>query len=492
MKIIAGLFAAAMALSIQVVMAAGTSLTLGVTLEPPHLDPTAGAAAAIDEIVYANVFEGLTRIDEQGRVEPALAESWDISADGKTYSFHLHKGVKFHDGADFDSSDVKFSIERAMAPASVNAQKGLFSAIERIDTPEPYTAVITLKHPEGQFLWNLGWGDAVMVDPASADTNKTDPVGTGPFAFKDWVKGDRVDLQRFNNYWGKAPRLDNVSFRFISDPAAQVAALMAGDVDAFPMFGAPESLARFEADPNFEVMVGSTEGETILALNERRKPWSDIRVRRALAHAIDRQAIIDGAMFGYGTPIGSHFSPSNASYVDLTGTYPYDPDKARRLLKEAGYGNGLEAVMKLPPTTYARRGGEIIASQLKAVGIDVKIVPVEWAQWLSDVFKGEHDFDFTVISHTEPLDIGIYARKDYYFGYSSERFDAVMKSLEEETNPNKRSALYQEAQKILAEDEPNIFLFELAKTGVVRKGLKGLWKNAPIQANDVTRAYWQE
>ncbi len=467
------------------------SLVLGMPLEPPHLDPTAGAAAAIDEVVYANVFEGLTRIDESGAVQKALAAGWTISEDGLTYTFTLRGGVAFHDGTTFDSGDVKFSLDRARAADSTNAQKGLFEAIESVETPDPLIVVVRLSRPEGLFLWNLGWGDAVIVAPESAATNKTNPVGTGPFRFVEWKKADSVRLAHFDAYWGETPALVAVTFKFVSDPSAQVAALLAGDIDAIPNVGAPESLERFKANDRFEVRVGTTEGETILAMNHRREPFSDVRVRQAISHAVDRRAVIDGAMFGYGTPIGSHFAPHHAAYRDLTGVYPYDPAAAKALLARAGYPDGFRAVMKLPPPSYARRGGEIIAAQLAEIGIEVAIVPVEWAQWLDEVFRNQHDFDFTIVSHTEPLDIGIYGRDDYYFGYRSADFNAVMEQLKGETDAAQRAALYGLAQEIIADDAVNVFLFQLARTGVQKKGLKGLWLNAPVQANDVTKVYWE-
>jgi len=480
----------AVAFGVSGAMAANDTLSLGVVLEPPHLDPTAGAAAAIDEIVYANVMEGLTRIDRTGAILPALAKSWKISKDGLTYTFKLHTGVKYHDGTTFDSADVKFSLDRAMGPKSVNAQKALFKPIASVATPSADTVVITLKRPTGGFLFNMGWGDAVIVAPESAGTNKTHPVGTGPFKFKSWSKGNKIELVRNDAYWGKQARLKSVTFKFIPDPTAAMAAMMAGDVDAFPNFPAPESLGQFKSDSRFKVVVGSTEGETILAMNNGKGALKDIRVRRAISHALDRKAIIDGAMFGYGTPIGSHFAPHHPAYVDLTGRYPYDLKKARTLMADAGYAGGLKLKMKLPPPSYARRGGEIIASQLKKIGIDVEIIPVEWAQWLKQVFKGR-DYDLTIVSHTEPMDIGIYARDNYYFGYHSKAMKKVMADLDTTVAVKDRYALMAKAQRIIADDAVNGFLFELAKTGVWKKGIMGLWRNAPVQANDVTGVYWK-
>ena len=471
-------------------LAAKDSLTLGMVLEPPHLDPTAGAAAAIDEVVYANIFEGLTRIDRSGAVKPALAESWTVSDDGLTYTFKLHEGVSYHDGSDFDSADVKFSLERAMAEDSTNAQKGLFAPIASVEAPDASTVVITLKQPAGNFLFNLGWGDAVIVAPESAAENKNHPIGTGPFIFDRWVKGDRIEMSRNPDYWGKAAGLAKATIKIIPDPAAATAALLAGDVDAFANFPAPEALGQFEGDSRFKVVIGTTEGETILAMNNAAAALKDIRVRRALAHAIDRKAVIDGAMFGYGTPIGSHFAPHHPAYVDLTGHYAYDPEKAMALLAEAGYGGGLTLSLKLPPPSYARRSGEVIASQLAAVGVRTEIVQVEWAQWLEQVFKGR-DYDLTVVSHTEPMDIGIYARDDYYFNYDDAGFKALMAKLDATLDGAERNGLLAEAQEKLAEDSVNVFLFQFAKPGVWNKDVVGLWENSPVQANDLTEVNWK-
>jgi len=471
--------------------AARSDLVLGIVLEPPHLDPTAGAAAAIDEVVYANVFEGLTRIGSKGEVLPALAESWTVSEDGKTYTFKLHGGVKFHDGSAFDAADVKFSLDRAMAENSTNAQKGLFAQIAAVEAVDPATVKITLKQPQGEFLYNLGWGDAVIVAPETAEGNKEKPVGTGPFKFDHWTKGSEITIVKNPEYWGEAVALDKAEFRVIPDAAAAIPALLSGDVQAFPNAPVGDALAQLQADPRFKVVIGATEGETILSTNNKKAPFDNIKVRQAIAHALDRKEIIEAASAGLGTPIGSHFSPANAAYVDLTGTYPFDLDKAKALLKEAGLENGFKATLKLPPVPYARDGGQVIAAELKKIGIELEIIPVEWAQWLDQVFT-KKDYDLTIVSHTEPNDIGIYANHDYYFQYANPAFDKVMADLSVTSDDAKRTELLKQAQKILADDAVNGFLFELPKVGVWDAKVEGLWADSPIQANDLTKVKWAE
>ena len=464
----------------------GNILRIGIQLEPPNLDPTQGAAAAIDEIVYANVFEGLTAIGPEGTIVPRLAHAWEIDDAGRMYRFYLREGVRFHDGTPFDAHDVKFSLERAKAADSSNAQRTLFEPIQRIDILDSHTLEIHLSHTVGEFLHHLSWGDAVIVGPESADTNSTQPIGTGPFKFLRWRKGVGIDLGKQADYWGAPAHIDGVSFVVVPDPMAAFASLMAGDLDGFPNYPAPENLYAFEENANFDVVTGSTEGETILALNHRVEALQDVRVRRALTHAIDKHAIIEGALFGLGQPIGSHFPPHHPAYVELNHAYPYDPDTARSLLREAGFTTGLELTLKLPPPSYARRAGEVVAAQLSKVGVEVTIENLEWAQWLNQVFS-QHDFDLTIVAHTEPMDLDIYARDDYYFGYQDPEYKSIIRKLSHTQQESQRNELLKRAQRKLSDDAVNVFLFQGPKVAVWAKGVEGAWQHAPIQANDVSR-----
>jgi peptide/nickel transport system substrate-binding protein len=386
---------------------------------------------------------------------------------------------------------VKFAFDRARAPNSTNAQKQIFAPIDTIETPDPATVTIKLKEPSGNFLYYLGWGDAVIVAPETAENNRATPVGTGPFKFKSWTRGDRVELVRNADYWqpGKV-KLESVTFRFINDPQAQVAAVRAGDVDAFPNIGAPELFADLKKDPRFTAIAGNTEGEIVAGLNSAKKPFDDPRVRRALMHAVDRKTLIEGAYSGFGQPIGTHFSPNHPAFTDLTGTIPHDPVKAKALLKEAGHGSGLSMTIKTPQMAYASRSAELLAAMFSEVGVELKIVPTEFpAKWIEEVFRNK-DYDMTIVAHTEPLDIDIYARDTYYFNFKNDRLKALVAEAGRTADEKARFAKYQEAQKLLAEEVPALFLFQLPKLGVWNAKVKGMWENTPIPSNDVTEVYW--
>jgi len=467
------------------------SAVLGMILEPPGLDPTVAAAAAIGEVVHYNVLEGLTKINMDGSIVPLLAESWTIDPDGKVYTFKLRKGVKFTDGEAFDASDVKFSFERAKAEGSTNkAKKAVFDNIARIDTPDPYTVLIVLNQADGNFLFRMGENTAVILDPKSAASTATKPVGTGPFKLDAWAKGSSITLAKNDAYRNAAAvKMKKVTFRFINDPAAQVAALLAGDIDGMPRFGSINALKQFQSDARFTVVAGGTEGKTIISINNKKKPFDDVRVRRALAAAIDRKAVIDGSAEGLAKPIGSHMVPSDAGYIDLTGANPYNPEKAKALLKEAGVATPLNVTLTLPPPEYARKGGEIVAAQLAKVGVVAKIENVEWAQWLSGAFKG--NYDLTMISHVEPLDFDRYTDPAYYWGYNSKAYNDLFAQYNGTADAKGRLKILGDIQRQLATDSVNVYLYQLPQFAVSKKQLKGLWSSSPIFANDLAALAWQ-
>jgi peptide/nickel transport system substrate-binding protein len=490
----AAITAGLLLLSLTPAEAAKTTLNIGMTVEPAGLDPTIAAPVAIGQVTWQNIFEGLVAIDESGRIVPQLARSWEISPDGLTYTFKLQAGVKFHDGEAFDSEAAKFSLDRARGADSVNPQKRFFSTIASIDTPDAQTLVLHLSSPTGSLLYWLGWPSSVMVGPKSAANDRTTPIGTGPFKFSAWAKGDHVDLVKNPDYWNKSVdvKLEKVTFRFIADPQAEAAALKAGDLDAFPEFAAPELMSSFDGDARLTTKVGNTELKVVAGMNNTRKPFDDKRVRQALMMALDRKTIIDGAWSGLGTAIGSHYTPNDPGYQDLTGTLPYDPQKAKALLAQAGYPNGFTFTIKTPQMAYAPRSAQVMQAMFADIGVTMNIEPTEFpAKWVQDVFTGRN-YDMTIVAHAEPLDIDIYSRPNYYFNYSNPAFNALMQKVQQTADPAEQNKLYGQAQQILAEDVPSLYLFVMPKLGVWDKKLKGLWENEPIPSNVLTNVSWSD
>lgn len=465
------------------------NVTICLSLEPNALDPTTSAAAAIGAVVHGNILEGLTKLAENGDLLPLLAQDWDISPDGTRYTFRLKKNVQFHDGAKFDSAIVKFSLERAKAVGHKNKlQETLFDNIVSIYAQDVYTLVLELRYADPHTLFRLAESPAVILHPASAGHADQHPVGTGPFQIDSRIPGESITLRRWPGYrHADRVRIDTATFRFIADPVHQTSAILNGDVDV--LFNiATQSVRAFQANNRYEVLIGNSGSKGLLALNNRRKPLDDVNVRRAIMHAIDREGFIREALDGRGRAIGSHFVPTDAGYVNLTGMYPYDPDKARVLLQTAGVSD-LKLTLTLPPTPYALSGGPFIAQALANVGIRVTQHVVSWSQWLAGPFAG--DFDLTIINHAEPLDYHIYTQPDYYFGYDSPSFRQLVQRHSTSSNPREQRTLFNQIQRHLANDAVNAWLFTPQLSTVVRKGLKGVWMNYPIFFHDLAAMYWE-
>lgn len=459
---------------------AAAELVIGMQQEPTSLDPTADATASIDSMMTQNVFESLTTVAENGEVQPNLATSWEVSEDGLTYTFKLAEGVTFHDGSTLDAEDVVYSFDRAMGEDSVNPSKDIFEPIESVKAVDPQTVEITLKAKDAFFLFNMGQGDSAVVASESAESNNANPVGSGPFKFDSWTRGDRLTLVKNPDHRDAADvALDKVVFRFISDPAAATAAMMAEELDAFPGFPAPELLPQFEADPRFRVNVGSTEGEVILAMNNAKPPFDNVEVRRAVATAIDRDEIIEGAMYGQAVPIGSFYPPHGTAYVDLTDAYPHDSAKAEEMFEAAGVA-GATMTLRVPPFPYATRSAEIIQNQLAEAGIDAKVENVEWGFWIDEVYK-QKNYDMTIIAHTSPNDMGNFARgPDYFYGYDNAEMTALWEQITTEVDPAKRDELLKQGQQMLSDQSVHAFLFQLPLLGVFREGVEGYWSSSPV------------
>jgi peptide/nickel transport system substrate-binding protein len=466
------------------------NLVVQASTEPPGLDLTATPASATAGVVLYNIQECLVKVDRHGKVAPWLAERWNTT-DNRNYTFFLKKGVRFHNGRELKAADVKYVFERAMNPETKHPYPRYYEAIGDIIVRDDFTITFSLKTLNANFLLNLARQGSVIYPREAVDTLKSAPIGTGPFRFEEWVRGDKIVLVRNKDYHVQGlPRLDRVTFRFITDPNAVQAALKAGDIDA-SLFGlGAEHVQDLAKDPRFAIIVGDTTNDVILAMNNSRKPFGDVRVRRAVTHAINKAEVLKGAMFGMGKILGTNVDPLNPYYVDMSAAMPHDPARAKKLLAEAGYPGGFEAVLRVSPQyQYTVRSGEIIVDQLRKVGVNVKIEQIEWGQWLSRVWK-EADYDLTIIGHAESWDIANYANPKYYFRYDSAKFQELFAKSEVTLDDRARRDLYVQMQKMLVEDAPAVWLYMHPRLAVTKKGVQGLWKDLPVPAADLSEVGW--
>jgi peptide/nickel transport system substrate-binding protein len=485
------------ALALLVVMSPGTAraqqnLVVQAATEPPGLDLTATPASATAGVVFYNVQEALVKVDRHGKLVPWLAEKWHTS-DNKNYTFFLKKGVRFQNGREMKAADVKFVFDRAMNPETKHPAVKQYEVIADIIVKDDYTITFALKTTNANFLLTMARQGSVIYPREAVDTLKSEPIGTGPYKVAEWVRGDRIVLAKNADYHVKGlPKLDRVTYRFIPDPNAALAALKAGDVDA-TMFGlGPEHIPDLQKDPRFQVIVGETTNDVIMSMNNSRKPFTDVRVRRAVTYGINKPEVVKGAMFGFGRVLGTNVDPLNPYFVDMSGAMPYDPAKAKKLLAEAGYPNGFEAVLKVAPQYYYTvRTGEVLADQLQKVGVKIKIEQIEWGQWLSRVWK-DADYDLTIIGHAEAWDVANYANPKSYFRYDSPEFQKIFQESEVTVDDKARRELYVKIQKKLVEDAPVVWLYIHPRLVVTKKGLQGLWKDLPAGAgvNDLSEVAW--
>ena len=472
--------------------AQGGNLVVQVSTEPPGLDLTASPASAIAGVIFYNVQEALVKVDKHGKLVPWLAERW-YTTDSRSYTFFLRRGVRFHNGREMRAADVKYVLDRAVNPETKHPYRVQYEAIRDVIVKDDYTISVTLKQPDATFLWTVARQGSVIYPREAVDTLKTQPIGTGPFTLSEWVRGDRIVLTRNRDYWDKAlPRLDKVTYRFIADPNSALAALKSGDIDVSAFGLGPENVDELKRDSRFQVILGDSTNDVTLSLNNSKKPYSDKRVRLAITHAINKEEVLKGAMFGYGKILGSNVDPLNPYYIDVSKRVPYDPAKAKKLLAEAGYPNGFDAVLRVSPQYYYTvRSAEVLVNQFAKVGIRAKIEQIEWGQWLSQVWK-DANYDMSIIGHAEAWDIGNFANPKYYFRWDDAEFQKLFKESETTVDDKKRRELYVKMQYMLADEAPAVWLYMHPRLVVTKKGVTGIWKDLPVPALDLSEVAWQK
>ncbi len=450
----------------------GGKLVYAIPGTPDTLDPQMTTGTLTFQHVKS-AYDTLVEPDEQGKIVPALAESWEFSPETLTLTFHLRKGVVFHNGDSLTAADVKATFDRMLAPDSASPYKPAFSAVKEIRVVDDATVEFALTEIFSPLIGTLASGWSAILPKRAIEEGhdfSTHPLGTGPFVFQEWVRDDHLSYLRFDSYWmeGK-PYVDELELKVVIEPVTQLMGLETGEFDGI-LFVEPHTVPQIESNPDTKLFTHPTGLALVVTMNHARAPFDNLLVRQAISHAIDRQALLDIAYFG-GEKIEAFLDAGNPYYLKQDEKYPYNPAKAKELLAEAGYPNGFEFTLTLPQNyTPHVNAGNMAQNMLKEVGIQANIKLVDWGTWISQVYR-DKEYDMTIIGHTGQLDPhNRLASELDYTNYKNPQMTELIKKAATVYLPQERKALYDEVQRMLANDAVMVFI------GTSR-GLRGLRSN---------------
>jgi len=455
---------------------------------PKNLDFTRTDGAAIPQALLGNVYQGLVALSDDGEIVPALAKSWKVSDDNKTYTFQLNDGVKYSNGADFTADDVKFSIDRVKSKDWTISLKSGMDVVKDVEVVSPTEVAVHLKQPSNGWLYSMTTRIGAMFDTDGVSDLSTKTIGTGPFEVSSFKRDTSITLTRRADYWGKKPALKTVTLKYFDDINSQIAAMRSGGLDAIAALPDLNTIDQLKSDASFKVTEGSSTSKYVLSMNNETGLFKDKRVRQAVNYAIDRKALVTAAANGYGKVTGSMVPPTDPWYEDLSGAYPYDPAKAKSLLAAAGVsGKSFDFDVPNQPATIAV--AQVVKSDLAEVGLKVNVKTLEFpSAWLDTVFT-KADYEMSVINHVESRDLSIFGNPDYYFRYDSPEVQALLKSADAGDTEKQKTDLTK-AMKTMSDDAAADWLYLAANVNVVHDGLNGLPKNAISESLDVSKLAW--
>ncbi|GGG03662.1 diguanylate phosphodiesterase [Paenibacillus albidus] len=471
----------------------GGTVRVAMSTEPDNLDPYLSAATDTNAMMD-NVFDGLFEVGEAGTLTPAIAESYEVSEDGLKYTFHLRQEVKFHDGSDLTSADVHSSYAKLAGLDGKEPLSSKFSAVQSVETPDEYTVVVTLKTVDAAFLS----ANIAAIVPENYEQQSTKPIGAGPFKFTEYQSGQKLVLEKNEQFYDKdrAPVLDRVEFQFMPDQNSAVLALQSGNIDMVPGVSAQGAA---QLGDTFNLVTGPQNMVQLMALNNTVAPLDNEKVRQAINYTIDKDVIIQTVAEGQGTKLGSNMSPAMAMFYQegLENYYTPDLEKAKKLLSEAGYAQGFDLAITVPSNYQMHVDtAQVIAEQLKPIGIQVSIKQIEWSSWLENVY-GNGEYEATIIGLTGKIDpnevLGRYEStyKKNFYHYKNNAYDALLKQARTEMNEEKRSKLYKEAQKMLTEQAVAVYIMDPSRTTAMAGNLEG-FKIYPVQKFDFAEMYYTQ
>lgn len=448
---------------------ADATIRIGSLYEPVNLSNVAGGGQGVTEALTGNVYESLFKLNDDGTISPLLATKHEMSSDGLTYTFTLRDGVKFHSGKALTSADVKASIEAVLAPDSQSARKSSLEVIKSIETPDARTVKVDLKQRSISFPYLLSY---IWVVNADAKNLEKQEDGTGPYTLGEWKRGSTLTLKRWNDYWGEKAKNGKVVFSYFTDATAEDTALTSGRVDLITSVQNPDALPQLEKSGKFTINDGKSTTKELLAFNDRAKPFTDAKVRQAIYSAIDRKKLLNAIWGDYGTLIGSMVPPSDPWYEDLTQLNPYDPERSKTLLREAGLASGFTFTLDTPSYDPHPAVAEFLQSELKKVGITVKINTISADEWYTKVFKN-HDFEATLQEHVNDRDVVWYGNPEFYWGYDNPQVTKWIDEAEQASSEAEQTDLLKRANRQIATDAASAWLYLYPQIVVASKDVSG-------------------
>lgn len=452
------------------------TISIGLKLPPDNLDIRNQSGTALDQLLVGNVYQGLVSRNQENKVIPGLAKDWQVSDDGLEYLFHLQHGAHFSNGHPLHASDVVWSLKELMNKRYQGST--WLRNFHSVDEDGEYTVRIRLTKPYQDLLWELTGRPGLVFDRRARYDMKTQALGSGPYLVDTFRPKESVILKADPSYWGPdKPKTRKIVIRYMTDDKAAVNALRSGDIQALAPI--TENLAGpFRSDPTFRVQVGDGTDKFVLAMNGRGSATSDIRVRQAIRLAIDHRQLI-ASRGGTDTPLGGPIPSLDPGYENLTGLYPHNSDRARQLLSQAGYGPDRPLQLRLTyANTYGTELGDQLRSQLRAVGIDLKIRVVEFPVWLQDVHT-DKNYDLSLVDHNESHDFYQWADPNYYYNYDSPRVQQLYAQAMDTRSEEESRELLAQAARQVSQDAAADWLFNYRITSVWSRGLDGF----PVNLN---------
>lgn len=440
------------------------------TMDIDSMNPYKIVSSGSEEIMF-NVFEGLLMPGVDGSLVPTLAESWKVSEDGKTYTFKIRKGVKFHDGTTLTPNDVVFSLKRMAGKDGLPPVKALLGEMQTIKAVGDNEVEVTLAKPNSAFIYALTMG---IVPEANKDNLEKNPIGTGPFKVKEYRREQELVLDKFDDYWGNKAKLDRVIVYITPNTETAFLKLLSGEIDMLSRVDAK----RINELKNFNNIYAPQNTVQIFALNNAVEPFNDIRVRKAINYAIDKDEIIKSVMDGNGIKLETNMSPVMKKYCIPNIGQKRDIEKAKELLKESGHEN-FTFTIKVP-SNYSLHvnTAQVIAQQLKEIGLDAKIETIEWTTWLSDVYTGKQ-YEASIVGLSGKLDPYAILRrytkayKNNFFNFDNPEYDRLVAEAKNSTDDAVVTANYKKAQEILRDQQAAIYIMDPELMTSLDKRIKG-------------------